>query len=341
MGRESALSLASIPIGRYSMNSNSERRRFLQNSRLAYKVLLPSLLFVLVFIAFPMLYSIRVAFTDYKNGNPTGKTILFGNFAKIFTDSTIAPIFYKSLGITFQFAAIAVVLVVLISLAIALLLNERFRGSNVIKVALLLPYALPGVVGAVIWKWIYNPTFGVLDYVLQSLGIIKDYMAFTADSRFALYTILFAYIWKFVPYSTFLFTAGLSTIPKSVYEAARMDGSSAFNTFRKITIPLLMPVFQLVLVIQTIFALVYHFSLLYVITRGGPGDATRTLAWLIYNESFSFGRYGRGAAEAVILAFIMIFFIYLYLVVLDPERRAARRQAKIEKAKLATGASNV
>lgn len=314
------------------MDSKSERRYYLKNSRLAYKVLLPSLLFVFVFIALPMFYSISIAFTDYKYGVPTGKTILFKNFTDIFTDPTISPIFYKSLVVTFEFAAIAVVMVVLISLAIALLLNERFRGSGLIKVALLLPYALPGVVGAVIWKWIYNPTFGVLDYILQSLGIIKSYIAFTGDSHFALFTILFAYIWKFVPYSTFLFTAGLATIPKSVYEAARMDGSSMINTFRKITLPLLMPVFQLVLVIQTIFALVYHFSLLYVITRGGPGDATRTLAWLIYNESFSFGRYGRGAAEAVILALIMIFFIYLYLVVLDPERRAKRKQARLEKA---------
>ena len=144
------------------MNSKSEQRYFLQNSKLAYKVLLPSLLFVFVFIALPMFYSISIAFTDYKYGVPTGKPILFKNFIDIFTDPTIAPIFYKSLGVTFEFAAIAVVVVVTISLAIALLLNERFRGSGLIKVALLLPYALPGVVGAVIWKWIYNPTFGVL-----------------------------------------------------------------------------------------------------------------------------------------------------------------------------------
>ncbi len=323
------------------MASRSERRHYLQNTKLAYRVLLPSLIFVFVFIAFPMFYSLSVAFTDYKYGAPTGKVILFDNFTQIFTDPTIAPLFYKSLLVTFQFAAMAVVAVVVISLLIALLLNERFPGSNVIKISLLLPYALPGVVGAVIWKWIYNPTFGVLNAALLHLGIIDEYIAFTANSKFAIYTILFAYVWKFVPYSAFLFTAGLSTIPKSVYEAARMDGSSAFNTFRKITVPLLMPVFQLVLVIQTIFALVYHFSLLYIITRGGPGDATRTLAWLIYNESFSFGRYGRGSAEAIVLALIMILFIYLYLVVLDPERRAARKQERIQKAEKISGASNV
>ena len=312
------------------MTSISERRHIFQNSRLAYKVLLPSLAFVLVFIAFPMFYTITIAFKDYKYGVPTGKAIWFKNFTDIFTDPTIAPGFYKSLVVTFEFTALAVFLVVVISLAIALLLNERFPGNGLVKVALLLPYAIPGITSAVIWDWIYNPSFGVLNYLLMRLGIIKEYISFAADPHLALFSILFAYVWKFVPYSTFLFTAGLATIPPSVYEAARMDCSSALNTFRKITLPLLTPVLQLVLVIQTIFALVYHFSLLFVITKGGPGDATRTLAWLIYQDSFAFSRYGRGAAMAIVLSFIMIFFIYIYLVVLDPERRQERRQARLE-----------
>jgi multiple sugar transport system permease protein len=228
--------------------------------------------------------------------------------------------------VTFEFSILAVFLVVVISLAIALLLNERFRGSGFVKVALLLPYAIPGITGAVIWDWIYNPSFGILNFILLKLGIIKQYLSFAADPHLALFAILFAYVWKFVPYSTFLFTAGLATIPPSVYEAARMDCSSVLNTFRKVTLPLLMPVLQLVLVIQTIFALVYHFSLLFVITKGGPGDATRTLAWLIYQDSFAFSRYGRGAAMAIVLSLIMILFIYIYLVVLDPERRQKREE---------------
>lgn len=312
------------------MASTSERRRFLQNSRLAYKILWPSVAFVLVFIGFPMFYTIAIAFKDYKYGIPTGKAIWFKNFTDIFTDPTIAPGFFKSLVVTFEFTALAVLLVVLISLAIALLLNERFRGNGIVKIALLLPYAIPGVTSAAIWDWIYNPSFGVLNYFLMKLGIIKQYVSFAADPHLALLIILFAYVWKFVPYSTFLFTAGLATIPPSVYEAARMDCSGALNTFRKITLPLLMPVLQLILVIQTIFALVYHFSLLFVITKGGPGDATRTLAWLIYQDSFAFNHYGRGAAMAIILSLIMIFFIYIYLVVLDPERRQKRQQERIE-----------
>ena len=310
------------------MASFSERKRFIQNSGLAYKVIWPSFAFVLIFIAFPMFYSISIAFKDYKYGVPTGKTIWFKNFTDIFVDPTIAPGFYKSLLVTFEFTALAVFLVVVISLGIALLLNERFRGNSIIKVALLLPYAIPGITGAVIWDWIYNPSFGILNFLLAKMGLIEKYLSFAADPHLALFAILFAYVWKFVPYSTFLFTAGLATIPPSVYEAARLDCSGTLNTFRKITLPMLMPVLQLVLVIQTIFALVYHFSLLFVITKGGPGDATRTLAWLIYQDSFSFSRYGRGAAMAIVLSLIMIFFIYIYLVVLDPEHRKERRQAR-------------
>jgi ABC-type sugar transport system permease subunit len=311
------------------MASAIERRRLLRNSGLAYRVLLPPLAFVLVFIVFPMLYCISVAFKDYKYGIPTPKVIGFKNFTDIFLDPTIAPGFLKSLVVTFEFTAMAVILVVVISLAIALLLNERFRGNRIVKVALLLPYAMPGIAGAAIWNWIYNPSFGILDFTLKKLGIIKDYIAFAADPQYALFAILVAYVWLFVPYSTFLFTAGLATIPPSVYEAAQMDGSSTLNTFARITLPLLRPVLQLVLVIQTIFALLYHFSLVFVITRGGPGDATRTLAWLVYQDSFAFNRYGRGAAMAIILALIMLILIYIYLVVLDPERRGKGRQGNL------------
>lgn len=287
---------------------------------------MPSLAFILVFIAFPLLYSISVAFREYKYGVPTGKIIWFQNFVDILTKPTVAPGFYNSLWVTIKFTIAAVIAVVTISLGIALLINERFRGSGLIKVALLLPYAIPGVVSAVVWGWIYDPSFGVMSGVLYSLGLIDEYITVTANPRWALWAILFAYVWKFVPYSTFLFSAGLATIPSSVYEAARMDRCDTIRTFFKITLPLLMPVLQMVLVIQTIFALVMHFGLVFVITQGGPGDATRTLAWLVYNESFTYTRFGRGSAMAIILALIMIAFIYLYLVLLNPERRAERRR---------------
>ena len=307
------------------MLSSFERKKYRQTSQFAYRMILPSLAFLLLFIAFPLLYSVSIAFQEFKYGVPTGKIIWFQNFIDIFTKSTVAPGFYNSLWVTLKFTFIAVAAVVIISLGIALLINEYFRGSEYIKVALLLPYAIPGAVSAVIWNWIYDPSFGIMNGLFYSLGIIDEYITVAADPQLALWAILYAYVWKFVPYSTFLFTAGLATIPSSVYEAAQLDRSSTIRRFFKITIPLLMPVLQMVLVIQTIFALVMHFGLVFVITQGGPGDATRTLAWLVYNESFTFTRFGRGAAMAIILSLIMLLFIYIYLVVLNPERRTSAK----------------
>lgn len=307
-------------------NSNFERKHYLQTTAFAYRIILPSLAFILVFIAYPLFYAVSIAFQQYKYGVPTGKIVWFQHFLDILTDSTVAPQFYDSLWVTLKFTVVSVVAVVAISLAIALLINEHFRGNDLVKLSLLLPYAIPGVVSAVIWKWIYDPNFGVMNGLLYSLGLIKEYFTVTGNPDLALWAIVFAYVWKAVPYSAFIFSAGLSTIPGSVYEAARMDRSGSFRTFFKITLPLLMPVFQMVLVIQTIFALILHFGLVFVLTGGGPGDATRTLAWMIYSESFTFTRFDRGSAMAIYLALIMIAFIYLYLVVLDPEKRSRSRK---------------
>ncbi len=303
---------------------NYEAKQFRQTSAFAYKMLLPSLLFIAVFIAFPLMYSVSLAFQGFKYGVPTGEFIGLQNFIDIFTKATVAPGFYNSLKLTMVFTVAAVAAVIVISMAVAFLINENFRGSGLIKVSLLLPYAIPGIASAVIWSWIYDANFGVLNGLLFKLGIIDSYVTILADEKLALTAIWFAYVWKMVPYSSFLLSAGLSTIPSSVYEAARMDRSNIFRTFFKITLPLIMPVLQLTLVVQTIFALLLHFGLVFVMTGGGPGDATRTLPWLIYQESFTYTRFGRGSAMAIILSLIMIVFIYVYLVLLNPERQKAQ-----------------
>lgn len=313
------------------MRSRIEQRHYNKTTRFAYRMIAPSLLFVTIFVAIPLLYSIYVSFQEFKYGVATGNFVWLRNYVEIFSKPTAAPGFYGSLWVTFKFTIVAVIAVVLVSFSIALLIDQEFRGSNLVKLALLLPYAIPGAVSAVIWNWIYDPSFGVLNGLLYSLGLIDRYISIASNPDLALWGILFAYVWKIVPYSTFLFSAGLSTVPSSVYEAAKLDKSGFFRTLRKIVIPMMMPVIQMVLVIQTIFALVLHFGLVFVITKGGPGAATRTLAWHIYQETFAFTRFGRGAAMAVILSLIMVTFIYIYLVALSPERSLRRRQESLEK----------
>jgi multiple sugar transport system permease protein len=308
-----------------SKQPDYEVKRFRQTTVFAYKMLLPSLLFIIVFIAFPMFYSISLAFQEFKYGVPTGKFIGFQNFIDIFTKSTVAPGFYNSLWLTLVFTVAAVAAVIVLSMGVAFLINENFKGSGLIKVALLIPYAIPGIASAVTWDWIYDANLGILNGLLAGLGLIDNYLAILSDGKLAMVAIWFAYVWKMVPYSSFLLSAGLSTIPTSVYEAALMDHSGSFRTFFKITLPLILPVLQLTLVVQTIFALLLHFGLIFVMTGGGPGNATRTLPWLIYQESFTYTRFGRGSAMAIIMSLIMIVFIYIYLVLLNPERQKSRR----------------
>ena len=319
-------------IGADTGGKHLERRRYWQTTRFAYKMLLPSLLFMAVFIAFPLIYSVAVAFQGFRYGEPTGEWVGLQNFVDVFTSPTIAPAFYSSIRVTLIFVAAAVIAVVLLSLGVAIVIHRGFAGSNAVKLCLLLPYAIPGVVSAVIWNWIYDPSYGALNGLLVTLGLQSGYRSFTDSSTSALVAIWFAYVWNFIPYSAFLLTAGLATIPDSVYEAARLDRAGSVRTFFKVTLPLLRPVLQMALVLQTIFALVMHFGFVFVITQGGPADSTRTLPWLIFQDTFAFGRFGRGAAMAIVLAAIMTVFIAVYLVMLDPERSARRKLDQAERA---------
>lgn len=311
--------------------SETERRHRSRQQRFAYRMIAPSLLFIGLFIVVPLLYSTAVAFRDFDNG-VGGGFVGLDNFIDVFTAPTIAPGFYESLVTTLQFTVAAVAAVIATSFLAALVINSGLGGGNWVKFALLLPYAIPGVVSAVIWDWMFDGNFGVINGLLFRLGLIDSYINFTASSTGALVAVWFAYVWNFTPYSAFIFSAGLATIPESVYEAARLDHAGPIRRFFKITLPMMKPVIQIAFMIQTIFALVMHFSLIYVMTQGGPASSTRTLPWLIYEDTFTFGHFGRGAAMSILLSLVMVAFIYVYLVILDPERRssAAAEPNKVE-----------
>lgn len=283
----------------------------------------PALLWVFGLAIYPIGYALYLSFHELFAEPGKSAYVGLGNYA----EALQAPIFWTSVWNTLLFTLPAVTLVVAISFGIALILQRPHWLSTVLAASLLMPYAVPGTVSAVIWRWIYDPTYGVLNAVLARLGIIERYVAWTGIPQLAMPSLIFAYIWKFVPYSAFLLLAGLMTIPSSVYEAAAIDGAGRLAMLRRITLPLMWPVIQLVLVFQTIFAMTMHFGLVFVLTGGGPGNRTTTLAWYTYVETFNFLYFGRGAALAVLQALLMAGFIYVYLVVLAPERRAAAGRA--------------
>lgn len=297
-----------------AVNSIKTKAKF----RYAFFAIVPTVLIIFTVIIYPLFYAVNLSFKDVRLG-ADDRFIGFNNYISLLTN----PNFQQAVVVTLVFTVISVILVVCISFGIAFLINQNLKGNNLLKFALLLPYALPGTLNAVMWQWMFDSSYGIINFVLKELGLITTYITFSSSPNYALPAIIIAYVWKFVPYSAFLFLAGLTTIPKEVYEASVIDGSTGLRQFFKITLPLLKPVFQLVLIVQTTFALLMHFGLVYVITGGGPGMATTTVPWFIYKDTFDFMRFGRGSAGAVILAVMMLGFIYLYLVVLRPKRKGA------------------
>lgn len=296
-----------LPLSAYKKNAEF---------RYGFVAITPTVLIIMAVIIYPLIYAFTLSFRDVRLG-AQDQFIGLRNYTNLLTN----PNFQQAAVRTLFFTVVSVALVVVISFGMAYLINQKLRGHNLLKIALLLPYALPGTLNAVMWQWMYDSSYGLINYLLLKMGVISSYISFTSHPSFAMPAIIFAYVWKFAPYSAFLFLAGLTTIPKTIYEAAVIDHSTGWNQFRKITLPLLKPVFQLVLVVQTVFALLMHFGLIYVLTGGGPGRATTTIPWFVYQDTFSYMRFGRGAAGAVILAVMMIGFIYLYLVILNPKRK--------------------
>ena len=286
-------------------------------SILPYKGLYPALSFIVIFVVLPIIYAVFVSFHKYHYGQLTpGFTA--ANYLEIFSSPLISPRFYDSLLVTLHLSVVAIPLVVVISLAIALVLDKDYWGNNLIKVSLLVPYAIPASVNSAMWSWLYDANFGFVNYILKTLGITSEYITFLGNTDTALYAIVFAYVWKFVPYTTFMILAGLKQIPENISEAASMDCGS-LRSFWYITLPMLKPIMMVVLALQTIFVMTRHFSLVYVLTGGGPAGATQTLAWHIYEASFQSLHFGRGTALALIMSTVMLGFIYFYFMALGSE----------------------
>ncbi len=203
--------------------------------------------------------------------------------------------------------------------------TTRWAAGAVFRVILLVPWALAPVANAVLWKWIYNSSYGVLNYVGITLGVIPEPVVWLGDPATALNALLVAEIWKEIPFITLLLLAGLQNVPRILYRASKLDGAGPWQTFRFVTLPQMRTTILICIVLQSIWAL-KSFDLVYVLTRGGPANATTMLNFLAYRVSFQFGNLGLGAAVADIL-FVMMFMLALaYLRVFQPARAARARR---------------
>ena len=279
------------------------------DERTAFIFLAPLAAVLLAVAAFPILYSFYISLYDLKLTRPQRVPFVwFDNYVAVLSD----PKFWDAVERTVAFSVMSVVAIVTIALLVALLLNEEFTGRRVLSAVLLIPWAIPYVANALMWKWIYDSNYGALNGVLYQLDFINNYMVWLGDSRKTLALIANAFVWKEMPLAAILLLVGLKTIPADLYAAAKVDGANMIQRFFHITLPGLKGSFALVMIYETMMA-IRHFDLFFVLTEGGPGDASHVVAWRIYVETFRNLSFGIGAAMSYILALATLALSYLVI----------------------------
>ena len=272
-------------------------------------------LVIALFTIYPVLYAVRISFYQYILTKPKSHPFVgFKNFLEVI-DSYY---FRTSLTNTALYALATVLGVTVFGLIVGLLLNSKVKTANLLKIIILLPWAIPSVVAGLMWKWILNSDFGILSGMLFGLGIIEEYIPFLANPTLAKISLVMAHIWKEGPLAAIFILAGLQLIPDELYEAARIDGGGGWRIFWLITLPLLRPILLIVVVYETLTAILV-FDLIYVLTGGGPADSTSMISWFAYAEIFRNLNLGHGIALAIIIALITLILIMLYLRVIRSE----------------------
>ncbi|MDF0602081.1 sugar ABC transporter permease [Psychromarinibacter sp. C21-152] len=261
---------------------------------------------------FPILYSLWLSFFRMKLTRPNRTPFVwFENY----TDLLGNELFWVSVARTVTFTVTSVAAIAVIALLVSLLLNQDFRGRRVLSTILLIPWAIPYVANALMWKWIYDSGYGALNGVLYQLDFIDKYMVWLGDQDKTIFLIANAFVWKEVPLATILLLVTLKSIPADLYQAARVDGAGIWQRFTHVTLPSMKPGFMLVMIYETMMA-IRHFDLFFILTEGGPGDASHVLSWHIYVETFRNLSFGSGAAMSYILAivtFVLAYFIIRFL----------------------------
>lgn len=282
----------------------------MKNSRrLALLFFFPSLLFVLVFSLYPIFESFHLSFYRLILTLPWlgQKFVGLENYRDLVTD----PVALRSLTTTLIFVAVTAPLEVALGLGMALLLNESFHGRGIVRAVALIPWAIPTVVSSQMWRFIFNDRYGLYNFFLFG-DQTHLYVAPLADPQMALAAVIVADVWKTSAFAALIILAGLQTIPDELYEAASIDGATAWQKFRRITLPLVKPAILLALLFRTIDAL-RVFDLVFVMTQGGPADATNVLQFYGYKKSFAEGMIGYGSAISVAVFFISLLLSVVYI----------------------------
>lgn len=305
---------ASTPLSRWQRY----RELRLTEEELATALLAPVVLFLLAVSFYPIVETIRSSFyTGYIIETRPNTFVGLQNYEQLLSNSG----FWNSFKVSMIYTFVSVPIELVIGLGMALLLQRSFKGKYFIQAAILFPWALPTVINAKIWAWMFHGQYGVINDMLIRIGILNAPYPFLAKPDIALASMTFITIWKTSSFMALILLAGLSGIPDHLYEAARMDGTSKWQRFRDITLPLLKPTILVALIFRTLPAF-QAFGLPYGLTEGGPAEATTTLVLFDHQLTFTQLSFGRGSAAATIITLMALIISLVYVGTLyEPEVR--------------------
>jgi multiple sugar transport system permease protein len=289
----------------------TSRARKQQEQTFAYGLILPSAVLVTLLNFIPLVEGVIVSFQRQQlmESDTTGWVGL-SNYSQALFDEAV---FWPSLGRTIMWMVGAVGGAYLIGMFLSLLLNrEDLKARALLRALFLVPWVVPDVVTSLIWKWMYNDQFGLINYALKSLGLIKQPILFLADPHIAMLSLIIVQVWKLYPLMTVMLLAALQNIPKELYEAAMIDGSSALQRTWHITLPLIKQTSIIITLLMAIWTF-NHFDVVYLLTGGGPANATSVLSILVYNKAFFALNLGYAASIGVLMLFTLSIFGILYL----------------------------
>lgn len=284
---------------------------------LAYLLLLPSVAMFAAFIIFPVFSTFLSAFSEV---DTLGRVVRIGSLrnVELLARDQFLPMVARQ---TVVFTGLSVGITALLAFVLALILNANFRGREVAKVLLLIPWATPFAVAAMTWRWIFHGQVGALNYFLILLGIIRDPIPWLGDPGTAFAAALFVEVWSSVPFMTITFLAGLQGIPGHIYDAAKMDGAGTWQEFRDMTLPQMRTVIMIVTLLSIIWAF-RSFGVIWVLTRGDPLYRTDLLVTYLYKLAFENNNFGAGFALAVGIFVVLLVFSVIYVRVLSGREEA-------------------
>jgi multiple sugar transport system permease protein len=284
-----------------------------QRLTFGYLLLAPAALYVLLLVGAPFLFSLYLAVSDANVGDPVARFIGFENFASALE----MEVFWTALQNSVVFLVVAAIFKSLLGTTLAFLLLQDFRGKKIVRGLVVIPFTLPIAISVLAWKWMYDSQFSVINWVLSRLGLIgqfgtESWPVWLGDPHLALAACIAVNVWRTFPFSAIVLLAGFTSVPLEVLDAAKVDGCTFFQRFRHVVVPMIFPILMIGFLFDTVFTL-SDLSVVYLLTQGGPGNATKILPVLAYQVGIQAGNLGRGAAIALFLVPLLAPLMFLFL----------------------------